>query len=181
MLHKHTHTHTHTKILYNRKWGLACRRGDGRTSLLRDTGGAQKWGNHTHSDMFPHTGWQTLTRSFQIVTVYLCFLKLCRDTLRSSHDIYQKTHGGLWECVCAIMSGTSYLSAFIPAMFGAVWPLMLTPLVQLDWPGKYNGPNTEKKNFKWEPQCFPKQNVMQFIRTWSGPKTRYDPRSQDVM
>lgn len=68
----HGGTHTPTKILYNTQ------RGDG----LQEKGG-----NDTHIDMFHHTGWQTLTRSFQIVTLYPSFSQLCGDTLHVSHDI----------------------------------------------------------------------------------------------
>lgn len=92
-------TQAHTKILYNRKWGLACRRGDGRTSLLRDTGGAQKWGNHTHSDMFPHTGWQTLTRSFQIVTVSV-FSPNSVETHSAPHMTFTTKHMAVCGSAC---------------------------------------------------------------------------------
>lgn len=38
---------------------------------------------------------------------------------------------------------------------------MLTPLVQLDWAGKYDGPSTTQ--LKCVPQCSAKKNVMRLI------------------
>lgn len=115
----------------------SCRRREKATSLLQDPEGAQTWGNDTQGDTFHHTGWPNTDKVIFKLSPQICVPSDSADTPCYSHGVENKTRRRLmclWVCVC-VCACVRYLSAFIPIMFGTMWPVechLLTPLVLLD-------------------------------------------------
>lgn len=103
----------------------SCRRREKATSLLQDPEGAQTWGNDTQGDTFHHAGWPNTDKVIFKLSPQICLSSDSADTPCYSHGVENKTRRRLMCLrVCVFVCARAlYLSAFIPIMFGTMWPV----------------------------------------------------------